>query len=236
MAAVTCGERTAREINAEIRRRISGGETDLAVSDPRGRHNLAVGLIEKVTIRFAGSVGYYCGGMIDGPTVEIEGSAGWGLGESMMGGLVVAHGNAGNAAGAAMRGGTVVIHGDAAARTGVSMKGGLLIVGGDCGYMAGFMGQKGRMIVCGDTGEAFADSMYETICFVGGRIAALGNDAEVRELTPEDRQWLTATLPQYLPEKLDGSGKTPEGFQKVVAGQKLWRFDRQDWKSWKEAL
>lgn len=236
MAEVNCGDRSAREINAEVRRLIAEGETNLEVSDPRGRHNLAVAVLEPVTIRFTGSVGYYCGGMIDGPTIEIDGSAGWGTAESMMSGLVVVRSHAGNGTGAALRGGTVVIHGDAAARAGVSMKGGLILVGGNCGYMAGFMGQKGTMIICGDTGEAFADSMYETICYVGGRIADLGNDAEVRDLTPEDRELLRSTLSQYLPEKLDGSGAIPAGFKKVVAGRKLWRFDRQDWKAWKEAL
>ena len=30
------------------------------------------------------------------------------------------------------------------------------------------------MIICGDAAEAFGDSMYETICFVGGEIADLG--------------------------------------------------------------
>ena len=56
-------------------------------------------------------------------------------------------------------------------------------MGGNCGYMAGFMAQKGTLIVCGDAGEAFADSMYSTVCFVGGAIADLGTDAVVEELT-----------------------------------------------------
>ena len=45
--------------------------------------------------------------------------------------------------------------------------------------MAGFMMQKGRIIVCGDAGDALADSMYEGTVFVGGDIAALGNDAVI---------------------------------------------------------
>ena len=94
------------------------------------------------------------------------------------------HGSAGSGAAAALRGGTVVMHGDAAARLGVSMKGGVIIVAGNCGYMAGFMAQKGTLIVCGDAGEAFADSMYATVCYVGGKIASLGTDAVV------ERPWI----------------------------------------------
>ena len=97
----------------------------------------------------------------------------------MLSGKVVVHGNAGSGAAAALRSGTVVVYGDAAARLGVSMKGGEVIVAGSCGYMAGFMAQKGTLIVCGDTGEAFADSMYATVCYVGGQIASLGTDAVV---------------------------------------------------------
>ena len=169
MAEISCDNQSTREVNAAMKRLMARGD----------RHNLGVAVLQPVHLTFDGSVGYYCAGMIDGPSVEIKGSAGWGLAESMMHGTVIAHGNVGNGAAASMRGGTVVIHGDAAARAGISMKGGLLLIAGNCGYMAGFMAQKGTLIVCGDTGEAFADSMYETVCFVGGRIAELGTDAVI---------------------------------------------------------
>ena len=82
----------------------------------------------------------------------------------MLTATVAVQGNAGQRRSGSDPGGTVVIHGDAAARLGVSMKGGRSLVAGNCGYMAGFMAQKGTMIVCGDAGEAFADSMYDTVC------------------------------------------------------------------------
>jgi glutamate synthase domain-containing protein 3 len=56
--------------------------------------------------------------------------------------------------------------------------------------MAGFMGQKGTMIVCGDAGEAFGDSMYETVCYVGGNIADLGTDAEEALASDEDARFI----------------------------------------------
>jgi glutamate synthase domain-containing protein 3 len=230
MATVACEGKTPREINAEIKRLSTAGEAKITVTDPGARHNLGVAVLQPSLIRFEGSVGYYCAGMIDGPTIEVSGSAGWGLAESMKDGHVVVEGHAGNGAAAAIRGGTVVIHGDAAARLGVATKGGLILVGGNCGYMAGFMGQQGTLIVCGDTGEAFGDSMYETVCFVGGEIKELGNDAVVEEPNADEQAFLTTTLKTHLPEK------NVKAFKKVVAGRKMWNFDKQERALWREAL
>jgi glutamate synthase domain-containing protein 3 len=237
MAEIICDGKTVRDINKEIKRRIAQGETDLLVKNPGARHNLGVAILQPVHITFDNSVGYYCAGMSDGPTVEIKGSAGWGLAESMMNGTVIVHGSAGNGAAASIRGGTVVIHGDAAARLGVSMKGGLILVAGNCGYMAGFMAQKGTLIVCGDAGEAFADSMYEAVCFVGGNIAELGNDAVIEDPTAEDLATLESTLSHHLPTAI--RNKPPSAirnFKKVVAGRKLWNFDKDERAVWREAL
>jgi glutamate synthase domain-containing protein 3 len=233
MAELDCAGRTVREINAEIR---GLGEADIVVKNPAARHNLGVAILKPARVKFEGSVGYYCGGLIDGAQIEISGSAGWGLAESMMNGTVVVRGSAGNGAAAAMRGGNVIIHGDAAARLGVSIKGGLALVAGNCGYMAGFMGQKGTLIVCGDAGEAFADSMYATTCFVGGRIAELGTDAVASKPTLEEVAFLDATLDRYLSPAERQSKPAGRDFQKVVAGRKLWNFDKREWKIWQEAL
>ena len=148
-----------------------------------------------------------------------------------MKGTVIVHGNVGNGTAASIRGGTVVVHGHASARLGVAMKGGLVVVTGNCGYMAGFMGQKGTLIVCGDTAEAFADSMYETVCFVGGSIAELGNDAVIEEPIEKDLAFLESSLSQYLPEKKDVSN-----FKKVIAGRKLWNFDKNERTAWREVF
>jgi glutamate synthase domain-containing protein 3 len=95
--------------------------------------------------------------------------------------------------------------------------------------MAGFMMQKGRLVICGDAGEALADSMYEGVVFVGGRIAALGNDAVVQEPTAEERAALAELLRAY-------EVPAPATFQKVVSGRKLWNFDRKELDLWKAAL
>lgn len=232
MAEIACDRKTVREINTELKQLVAQGETQILVKNPAARHNLGVAVLQPVQLIFEGSVGYYCAGMIDGPSVEIRGSAGWGVAESMLNGTVVVHGSAGNGAGAAIRGGILVIHGDAAARAGVSMKGGLILIGGNCGYMTGFMGQKGHLIVCGDAGPAFADSMYETVCYVGGQVHDLGNDAVIAELAAEDVAFLEETLGRYLPGKTQAAGS----FKKVVAGRKLWNFKKHERAVWREAL
>lgn len=227
-ATVDCAGRTVREINREIRREIAAGSQDILVLNPEARHNLGVGVVQPVSIRFDGSVGYYCGGMMDGPNIHVSGSAGWGVAEGMMGGSLVVEGSAGNSAGAAIRGGMVVIKGDAGARTGVSIKGGTLLIEGSCGYMTGFMGQTGTIIVRGDADRALGDSMYETVIFVGGNIADLGSDAVIENLTLLDREFLQGTLAAAAIE-------APEEWQKVVSGRKLWNFDRHE-SAWQSIL
>jgi len=236
MAEVDASGRATREINNAIRRLIAESCNEITVRNPGARHNLAVAILADAHIRLMGSAGYYCGGLIDGPSIEIEGSAGWGVAESMLSGTVRVHGSAGSGAAAGIRGGTVVIHGDAAARLGVSMKGGTVIVAGNCGYMAGFMAQKGTLIVCGDVGEAFADSMYATVCYVGGRIANLGMDAVVVSMDSGEAEELEKTLSTHLPGSLHSAKPAAADFKKVVAGRKLWNFDKREWRIWQEAL
>jgi methylamine---glutamate N-methyltransferase subunit B len=236
MAEIDAAGLTTREVNSAIRKCISESCREVIVHNPGARHNLAVAVLDDVHIRFAGSVGYYCGGLIDKASIEIEGSAGWGLAESMLSGEVRVHGTAGSGAAAAIRGGTVVVHGDAAARLGVSMKGGTVIVGGDCGYMAGFMAQKGTIIVCGNAGDAFADSMYATVCYVGGEIASLGTDAVIAGMDSGETERLGKILTTYLPTGGQNTIPAIANFKKVVAGRKLWNFDKRELRIWQEAL
>jgi hypothetical protein len=71
--------------------------------------------------------------------------------------------------------------------------------------------------------------MYEGIVFVGGTIEALGNDAVVEKPTAADTGVLRDLLAAYeIPH--------PQGFKKVVAGRKLWNFDRKELAVWKAAL
>jgi glutamate synthase domain-containing protein 3 len=94
------------------------------------------------------------------------------------------------------------------------------------------MAQKGQIIVCGDAGPAFADSMYETVCYIGGSVDDPGNDAVIEAMSDEDVAFLQATLSCYFPDK----ARAASNFKKVVAGRKLWNFKTQERTVWREAL
>ena len=217
-----------RDVNREIRAALAGG-APVIVRNPGARHSLGVALLAPGQVTFDGSVGYYCGGMGDGPSIEIHGSAGWGLAEGILSGTIVVDGNAGNSAAAAIRGGTVVVRGDCAARAGVSMKGGRLLVAGNAGYMTGFMMQKGYIAIAGDAGDALADSMYEGTVYVAGEIASLGNDTVVEVASDTDQAMLEAAFAEFnLPP--------PRHFRRIVAGRKLWNFEKHELETWRAAL
>jgi glutamate synthase domain-containing protein 3 len=225
---IDAAERPIREINREIRNALADG-VSVTVRNPAARHSLGVALLTPGEVIFNGSVGYYCGGMSDGATIRVAGSAGWGLAEGILAGTIVVDGNAGNGAAASIRGGTVVVRGDCAARAGVAMKGGRLLIGGTAGYMTGFMMQKGYIAIAGDGGEALADSMYDGTVFVAGEIASLGNDTVVAEASEADQAMLEAAFAEFdLPR--------PGRFQRVVAGRKLWNFEKHELDTWRTAL
>lgn len=228
-AVVDCDGKNTREINRIIRGLIADGQRAINVRNPGGRHNLAVGLIDQVSLTFDGPAGYFLGGMMDGPRLHVAGNCGWSVGEDMLSGEIVIDGYAGNSAAAAMRGGTVVIRGDAGARTAVSMKGGLLIVGGSVGYMSAFMMQKGTIIICGDAGPAIGDSIYEGQIFVAGSIAQPGNDAVVSEPDAADSAMIGEALARY-------NVPNPGGFKKITSGRRLWNFSKKEIGVWIEAL
>lgn len=229
MKRIDCSDLSTRAINAAVRAAIAAGATTIELENPGARHNLGVGLPEGVRLVVDGSAGYYVAGLNDGATVEVRGSAGWGAAESMRDGTVVIDGNAGNAVAASIRAGTVVLRGDASTRAGIAMKGGTLLIAGNTGPMAGFMMQKGAIIICGDAAGGVADSMYAGTVYVGGQADDLGADAVETDFTPEDRDLVFGLLECW-------SIPAPTRFRKLIAGRKLWNFQRADLEIWKAAL
>lgn len=216
-----CDNRTATQVNADIRALMEQGYGSIVLRNPRGMHSLGVGILNRLNLIVEGSTGYFAVGLIDGPNVRINGRVGWSCGENMMSGTVVVEKNAGSTFGAAIRGGDLVCRGSVGSRTGIDMKGGTILVGGDTGALSGFMMQRGRMVVCGNAGKNLGDSMYDGTIYVGGDIQSCGVDAVEAELTDLDKAWLTRKLTQYslMPEK------GVDHFTKVVAGKQLWNYD-----------
>ena len=215
------GNLTITEINNKIRELMDNGHGTIVIKNPRGKHSLGVGILNRLNLIFEGSLGYFAVGLIDGPNVRINGRVGWSCGENMMSGTVLIEKNAGSTFGAAIRGGDLVCMGSVGSRTGIDMKGGTIIVGGDTGALSGFMMQRGRIIVCGNAGKNLGDSMYDGIIYVGGDIKSLGVDAVTAELTQADCAWLTQKLELYDLQPKEGV----DHFTKIVAGKQLWNYD-----------
>ena len=215
------GNLTITEINNKIRELMDNGHGTIVIKNPRGKHSLGVGILNRLNLIIEGSLGYFAVGLIDGPNVRINGRVGWSCGENMMSGTVFIEKNAGSTFGAAIRGGDLVCMGSVGSRTGIDMKGGTIIVGGDTGALSGFMMQRGRIIVCGNAGKNLGDSMYDGIIYVGGDIKSLGVDAVTAELTQTDSAWLIQKLKLYDLQPKEGV----DHFTKIVAGKQLWNYD-----------
>jgi methylamine---glutamate N-methyltransferase subunit B len=216
--ALDCMTMTTREINAVLQRLDDGAHADL--SNPRGRHNIAVGLWHDAVVDIRGDVGYYVGALGERADITVRGSCGWGAGENLMSGSVRITGNASQSTGASAHGGTVVVHGSAGARTAASLKGGTVVIGGSIGHAGAFMAQAGTLLVCGDTGPGLGDSLYEAVIYVGGQIAGLGADAVVVPLADSDRDAIDALL------GASGiAGPDPATFTRVESARTLYHFD-----------
>jgi formylmethanofuran dehydrogenase subunit C len=222
---ISAADRSTRELNRELRN-VLGAGASVVVSDPMSRHNLGVALPTGGTVRFDGSVGYYCGGLNNGAKIEVTRSCGWGLGEGMAAGSIFVRGHAAMSVGASLRGGTIVIEGSAGPRCGVAMKGGTIVVQGDIGYSSAFMGHAGRLLCLGDAADAAGDSLWGGTVWVAGRIRGLGVDAKIVEPAAED----VAAVELILSElKLDDSSRD---WKAIVSAQGLWHFQSRAAQQW----
>ena len=222
---IRAGGRPIREVNAEIRAAAGDGR-DVLVSDTRSRHNLAVAMPAGARVRFAGSVGYYCGGLNDGARIEVERNAGWGVGEAMARGEIVVGGYAGMSAGASMRGGLIHVRGDAGPRCGIAMKGGDIVVEGRIGYLSGFMAHAGRIIALGGADDACADSLWGGEVWLAAPARSLGIDTRLTE--PDANE--VAAVEALLDER--GLADSSREWRKIVSAQRLWHFESRDATAW----
>jgi glutamate synthase domain-containing protein 3 len=195
---------------------------------PRGRHNLAVGLDRPVAVRVEGNAGYFLGGLCgsrdgSGPDITVDGFVGWSVGENLMGGTIRVRGSASQSAGASARGGRIFVEGHASLRAGISLKGATIAIAGNAGAMTGFMGQAGTILVGGDAGHALGDSLYEAVIYVQGRIASLGADAVVEEMTDDD-----ILAVKQLVEDSGFDHIEPERVTKVASARQLYHFATQN--------
>jgi glutamate synthase domain-containing protein 3 len=215
---LSCAQLSTREINAALAALPDGEQ--VRIVEPRGRHNLAVGLTNRIGVSIAGNAGYFIGGLCDGPEVTIDGFVGWSVAENLMSGTVRVRGNASECAGASAHGGTIIIEGDASSRAGISLKGGTVLVAGDVGHMSGFMAQAGVLLVGGNAHAALGDSLYEAVIYVDGSIASLGSDAQVEELTEDDVRLVSGLVAAAGFDHI-----RPEDVRRIASARQLYNFD-----------
>lgn len=218
METLSCADLSVRQINQRLRD-LEPGDA-VTVLEPRGAHNLAVGLTKPLDITIEGNTGYYCAGLSTGPDVTVNGSVGWGVAENLMRGTVRVNGNASESAAASAHGGQVFVAGDASLRAGISLKGGTLVVAGDVGNMSAFMAQAGTMLVGGDCGQALGDSLYEAVIYVQGTIKGLGSDARIEDLTDADILRVKDLVQASGFDHID-----PQNVTRVASAKQLYNFD-----------
>lgn len=217
-SVLDCAELSTREINLRLRELPDGSRATIV--NPRGRHNLGVGLTNRIDITIDGHAGYFIGGLSDGPDIDVRGFVGWSVAENLMSGTVRVRGNASECTGASAHGGLVVVHGDSSLRCGISLKGGSIAVGGDVGHMSAFMAQAGTILVGGNAGAALGDSLYEAVVYVQGSIASLGADAQIQDLSEQDVAAIRALADRAGFDHID-----PENVTRVASAKELYHFD-----------
>lgn len=215
---LNCAELTTRELNSALAGLPDGSTA--RVLEPWGRHNLAVGLTNRITIDIQGNAGYFTGGLGEGPALTVSGFAGWSTGENLMAGSVRVNGNTSECTGASAHGGTIIVGGDASSRTGISLKGGTVLIGGDVGHMSGFMAQAGVLLVGGNAGHGLGDSLYEAVIYVAGSIASLGADAQLEDLTEADIKTVRELVDRAGFDHID-----PENVSRIGSARELYNFD-----------
>jgi glutamate synthase domain-containing protein 3 len=219
MKTIDLSNSSVRELNQALHAQSSDlVEREWVVANPGGKHNLAVGLNQALSVDIEGHAGYYCAGMNQQASVTVHGNAGVGVAENMMSGVVRVKGSASQSAGATAHGGLLVIEGDAGARCGISMKGVDIVVGGSIGHMSCFMAQAGRLLVCGDAGDALGDSLYETRIYVKGNVKSLGSDCIEKEVRAEHLEEVRELLNRA------GFDEDPASFKRYGSARELYNF------------
>jgi glutamate synthase domain-containing protein 3 len=211
-----------RELNQYLHHRLlAEGVRYVEILNPRGLHNIAVGLDIPVEVQIRGNAGYFIAGMNKLANVTVHGNVGWSVAENIMSGTVRVKGNASECTGASGHGGLVVVEGDCSSRCGISMKGCDIVVGGSVGHVSGFMGQAGNLVVCGDAGEHLGDSLYEACIYVGGKIKSLGADAREEAMQEDDYAKVRRLLNKA------GFELPTSDFKRVASARKLYHWNAQ---------
>ena len=208
-----------RAVNRILQRRDGNTDTAFEVVNPMGRHAVAAGLMDDVSVTIKGHLGYYGAGMNKNASVTIDGNAGVGVAENMMSGTVRVTGDVSQSAGATAHGGLLVVEGNASSRCGISMKGVDIVVCGSVGHNSAFMAQAGTLVILGDADDGLGDSIYEAVIYLRGKVAGLGADCVEKPMDEAHRAALADLLTRA------GVEANPADFRRYGSARKLYNFN-----------
>ena len=140
---LNCSKLSVRELNAALRELPDGSVVN--ITEPRGRHNLAVGLSNKLEITISGNAGYFIGGCATGPTSPLTASSAGRWRRTSCQARSGCAGTPRSAQGRPLTAVSLSSKGTLRRAAAISLKGGTIAVGGDVGHMSGFMAQAGTL-------------------------------------------------------------------------------------------
>ncbi len=173
---IDTGLRPFEEVNAEVRRAIDAGESEIVLTDVNGQRYIASALPRDTRITIHGVPGNDLGCYMAGGTIEVLDNAQDQIANTMNEGLIVVHGHCGDAAGYAMRGGSLYVRDDVGWRCGIHMKEyghdarPMIVIGGNAGSFLGEYMAGGVILLMGSPDNYLASGMHGGVMYLHGGI------------------------------------------------------------------
>jgi len=219
-----------RDLNALLRTLGGGRVKRIELRNVYGQRYVGTGLHADLGLDIHGTPGNDLGAFMNGPRIVVYGNAQDGCGNTMDNGEIIVHGRAGDIVGYSMRGGRVFIRDDAGYRAGIHMKEyaekkPILVIGGTAQDFLGEYMAGGILLVLGMTlpkGEGHratyvGTGMHGGTIYVKGRVAHLGKEVGVKEMTEQDYAVVRSLAEDYCRFFNVSPNETLQGeFQKLM--------------------
>jgi formylmethanofuran dehydrogenase subunit C len=199
-----------KDINDAIKKQ-SRRSKSVKITGLNGQNYIAVGLNLDKQLSFEGSAGDFFGAMNNGSILTLKGKARRFIGDTMSKGGIILQGNAARGVGTAINGGIIVIRGNVSGDVGQLANGGTIIISGNAGSGTGAFMYNGEIIIAGNVGKDVGKFMFGGTIFVGGKIGSIGQNAESRDISENEKQKISKYFKHY------GISKDVENFKKIIA-------------------
>lgn len=212
-----------KQFNEQIREAVSGGATELELTNVRGQRYIGNSVGAPVRMTIHGVPGQDMGAFMRGAFIRVEGNAQDGVGNTMDDGEIQINGLAGDVLGYAMRGGRILVKQDVGYRVGIHMKAYMekqpvIVAGGKAGDFLGEYMAGGAIILLGMdstmpetapiTGRSLGTGMHGGVMYIRGEVPEyqLGKGLHFEELNADDE----AFIRQHVEDWANAFGKDAE--------------------------